>query len=158
MYSTITRLPPRSVCLFGVTAAILPMLRALRERFRKSRNRDGVNAITKMLRTAAELSPPEQEGVVAAEHLSVDGRMEMEDTEGKEEEPGGWTAPYWNDEFSRQRWRGGSQRRARAVPVQRSVRCCPARSIRRLEAGQGSLHVPAHATSRDRRRRGSRGR
>jgi SAM-dependent methyltransferase len=94
----------------------------------------------------------------AAEHLSVDGRMEMEETQGKEEEPGGWTAPYWYDEFSRQHWRGGSQRRARAVPVQRSVRCRPARSIRRLEAGQGSLHVPAHATSRDRRRRGSRGR
>src|SRR6266576_3443255 len=55
MYSTITRFPPRSVCLFGVTAAILPMLRALRERFRKSRNRDGVNAITKMLRTGSRV-------------------------------------------------------------------------------------------------------
>src|SRR6266550_1358613 len=56
MYSTITRLPPRPVCLFGVTAAILPMLRALRERFRKSRNRDGVNAITKMLRTGSRVA------------------------------------------------------------------------------------------------------
>jgi dihydrofolate reductase len=37
--------------------------------------------------------------VVAAEYVSVDGRMEMEDPEGKEEERGGWTAPYWNDEL-----------------------------------------------------------
>jgi dihydrofolate reductase len=35
--------------------------------------------------------------VVAAEYLSVDGRMEMEDPEGQEEEIGGWTAPYWDD-------------------------------------------------------------
>ena len=37
--------------------------------------------------------------VVAAEYLSVDGRMEMEDPEGGEEQIGGWTAPYWNDEL-----------------------------------------------------------
>jgi dihydrofolate reductase len=37
--------------------------------------------------------------VVAVEYLSVDGRMEMEDPEAREEEPGGWTAPYWNDEL-----------------------------------------------------------
>src|SRR6266496_879651 len=37
--------------------------------------------------------------VVAAEYLSVDGRMEMEDPERKEQEVGGWTAPYWNDEL-----------------------------------------------------------
>jgi dihydrofolate reductase len=37
--------------------------------------------------------------VVAAEYLSVDGRMEMEDPEGEEEQLGGWTAPYWNDEL-----------------------------------------------------------
>jgi dihydrofolate reductase len=37
--------------------------------------------------------------VVAAEYLSVDGRMEIEDREGGDQEPGGWTAPYWNDEL-----------------------------------------------------------
>jgi dihydrofolate reductase len=39
--------------------------------------------------------------VVAAEYLSVDGRMEMDDPEGKEEELGGWTPPYWNDELQK---------------------------------------------------------
>jgi hypothetical protein len=38
--------------------------------------------------------------VVAAEYLSVDGRMEMDDPEGEEQELGGWTAPYWNDAAS----------------------------------------------------------
>jgi dihydrofolate reductase len=38
--------------------------------------------------------------IVAAEYLSVDGRMEMEDPERHEQEPGGWTAPYWNDELA----------------------------------------------------------
>jgi len=38
---------------------------------------------------------------LAAEYVSVDGRMEMEDPEGKEEERGGWTAPYWNDELQK---------------------------------------------------------
>ena len=33
--------------------------------------------------------------IVAVEYLSIDGRMEMEDPEAKEEELGGWTAPYW---------------------------------------------------------------
>jgi dihydrofolate reductase len=37
--------------------------------------------------------------IVAAEYLSVDGRMEMENPEGGEGEVGGWTAPYWNDEL-----------------------------------------------------------
>jgi dihydrofolate reductase len=37
--------------------------------------------------------------IVAVEYLSIDGRMEMEDPEGKEKELGGWTAPYWNDEL-----------------------------------------------------------
>jgi dihydrofolate reductase len=37
--------------------------------------------------------------LVAAEYLSVDGRMEMEDPESKDEQRGGWTAPYWNDEL-----------------------------------------------------------
>ena len=39
--------------------------------------------------------------VVAAEYLSVDGRMDMEDPEGTKEERGGWTAPYWNDELQK---------------------------------------------------------
>ena len=38
--------------------------------------------------------------VVAAEYVSADGRMQMEDPEGLEEERGGWTAPYWNDELA----------------------------------------------------------
>jgi dihydrofolate reductase len=42
--------------------------------------------------------------VVAAEYLTVDGRMEMEDPEGKEEERGGWTAPYWNDELQKMQY------------------------------------------------------
>jgi dihydrofolate reductase len=37
--------------------------------------------------------------VVAAEYVSVDGRMDMEDPQGEEEQVGGWTAPYWNDEL-----------------------------------------------------------
>jgi dihydrofolate reductase len=40
--------------------------------------------------------------IVAAEYVSVDGRMQMEDPEGLEEERGGWTAPYWNDELAQQ--------------------------------------------------------
>jgi dihydrofolate reductase len=43
--------------------------------------------------------------VVAAEYLSVDGRMEMEDPEGEEEELGGWTAPYWNDELQKMQYK-----------------------------------------------------
>jgi dihydrofolate reductase len=39
--------------------------------------------------------------IVAVECLSVDGRMEMGDPEGKEGELGGWTAPYWNDELEK---------------------------------------------------------
>jgi dihydrofolate reductase len=46
----------------------------------------------------------EMRRVVAAEYLSVDGRMEMEDPEGKEEERGGWTAPYWNDELQKMQY------------------------------------------------------
>jgi dihydrofolate reductase len=42
--------------------------------------------------------------IVAVEYLSVDGRMEMEDPEGKEEELGGWTAPYWNDELEKMQY------------------------------------------------------
>src|SRR6266545_5316043 len=42
--------------------------------------------------------------VVAAEYLSVDGRMEMEDPERKEEEVGGLTAPYWNDELQKMQY------------------------------------------------------
>jgi dihydrofolate reductase len=42
--------------------------------------------------------------VVAAEYLSVDGRMEMEDPEGKDERRGGWTAPYWNDELQQMQY------------------------------------------------------
>jgi dihydrofolate reductase len=42
--------------------------------------------------------------VVAAEYLSVDGRMDMEDPEGREDELGGWTAPYWNDELQRMQY------------------------------------------------------
>jgi dihydrofolate reductase len=38
--------------------------------------------------------------VVAAEYVSVDGCMEMGDREAKEDERGGWTAPYWNDELA----------------------------------------------------------
>jgi dihydrofolate reductase len=30
--------------------------------------------------------------------------MEMEDPEGKEEELGGWTAPYWNDELQKMQY------------------------------------------------------
>lgn len=41
--------------------------------------------------------------VVAAEYISVDGRMEMQDPEGKEE-VGGWTAPYWNDELEKMQY------------------------------------------------------
>ena len=39
--------------------------------------------------------------VVAAEYVSIDGRMQMEDPEREAEEPGGWTAPYWNDELAK---------------------------------------------------------
>lgn len=39
--------------------------------------------------------------VVAAEYVSVDGRMEMEDPERKRDEPGGWTAPYWDDQLAK---------------------------------------------------------
>jgi dihydrofolate reductase len=42
--------------------------------------------------------------VVAAEYVSVDGRMEMEDPQGKEEQVGGWTAPYWNEELQAQQY------------------------------------------------------
>jgi dihydrofolate reductase len=42
--------------------------------------------------------------VVAAEYLSVDGRMEMEDPERKDERRGGWTAPYWNDELEKMQY------------------------------------------------------
>jgi dihydrofolate reductase len=42
--------------------------------------------------------------VVAAEYVSVDGRMEMQDPEGKEDERGGWTAPYWNDELQQMQY------------------------------------------------------
>lgn len=42
--------------------------------------------------------------VVAAEYLSVDGRIEMEDPEGGDQEPGGWTAPYWNDELEKMQY------------------------------------------------------
>jgi dihydrofolate reductase len=42
--------------------------------------------------------------VVATEYLSVDGRMDMEDPEGREDELGGWTAPYWNDELQRMQY------------------------------------------------------
>jgi len=38
--------------------------------------------------------------IVAAEYVSTDGRMQMEDPEGREEERGGWTAPYWDDELA----------------------------------------------------------
>jgi dihydrofolate reductase len=40
--------------------------------------------------------------IVAAEYVSADGRMQMEDPQGLEEERGGWTAPYWNDELAQQ--------------------------------------------------------
>jgi hypothetical protein len=39
--------------------------------------------------------------VAAAGYLSVDGRMTMEDPEGREQERGGWTAPFWNDELEK---------------------------------------------------------
>jgi dihydrofolate reductase len=39
--------------------------------------------------------------IVAAEYVSLDGRMEMDDPDRQEQEPGGWTAPYWNDELSK---------------------------------------------------------
>jgi dihydrofolate reductase len=39
--------------------------------------------------------------VVAAEYVSVDGRMEMEDPDRRQEEPGGWTAPFWNDALAK---------------------------------------------------------
>jgi dihydrofolate reductase len=42
--------------------------------------------------------------IVAAEYLSVDGRMEMEDPEGNEEDVGGWTAPYWDDELQKMQY------------------------------------------------------
>jgi dihydrofolate reductase len=42
--------------------------------------------------------------VVAAEYVSVDGRMEMEDPEGKDDRRGGWTSPYWNDELERMQY------------------------------------------------------
>lgn len=38
--------------------------------------------------------------IVAAEYVSIDGRMQMEDPDGREEERGGWTAPYWDDELA----------------------------------------------------------
>ena len=38
--------------------------------------------------------------VVAAEYVSVDGRMQMEDPDGGDEARGGWTAQYWNEELS----------------------------------------------------------
>jgi dihydrofolate reductase len=37
--------------------------------------------------------------IVAAEYVSADGRMQMEDPEGQEEERGGWTAQFWSDEL-----------------------------------------------------------
>lgn len=39
--------------------------------------------------------------VIAAEYLSVDGRMEIDDPQDKDAEPGGWTAPYWDDELNK---------------------------------------------------------
>jgi dihydrofolate reductase len=42
--------------------------------------------------------------VVAAEYISVDGRVEMEDPEGREEKLGGWTAPYWNGELEKMQY------------------------------------------------------
>jgi dihydrofolate reductase len=39
--------------------------------------------------------------IVAAEYLSVDGRMDMEPRAGEGEQRGGWTAPYWNDELQK---------------------------------------------------------
>jgi dihydrofolate reductase len=39
--------------------------------------------------------------IVAAEYVSIDGRMEMEDPERREEEVGGWTGPYWDDELAK---------------------------------------------------------
>ena len=38
--------------------------------------------------------------LVAVEYLSADGRMQMEDPEGREEEVGGWTVPYWDDDLA----------------------------------------------------------
>jgi len=38
--------------------------------------------------------------IVAAEYVSIDGRMQMEDPEGRDEERGGWTSAYWNDELA----------------------------------------------------------
>ncbi len=38
--------------------------------------------------------------IVAAEYVSVDGRMQMEDPDGRDDERGGWTAQYWNDELA----------------------------------------------------------
>jgi dihydrofolate reductase len=37
--------------------------------------------------------------IVAAEYVSADGRMQMEDPDGRDEERGGWTAQFWNDEL-----------------------------------------------------------
>lgn len=39
--------------------------------------------------------------VVAAEYMSIDGRMEMEDPERHEEQAGGWTAPFWDDALAK---------------------------------------------------------
>jgi dihydrofolate reductase len=40
--------------------------------------------------------------IVAAEYVSVDGRMQMEDPERRGEQELGWTAAYWNDELAEQ--------------------------------------------------------
>jgi dihydrofolate reductase len=63
----------------------------------------------RLLRLEKPVSRPqakerEMSRIVAVEYLSVDGRMEMEDPEGKEEELGGWTAPYWNDELEKMQY------------------------------------------------------
>jgi dihydrofolate reductase len=40
--------------------------------------------------------------VAVVEYLSVDGRMEMENQKGGDEsQPGGWTAPYWDEDLSK---------------------------------------------------------
>jgi dihydrofolate reductase len=42
--------------------------------------------------------------IAAVEYVSADGRMQMEDPEGREDERGGWTAPYWNDELEQMQY------------------------------------------------------
>jgi len=37
--------------------------------------------------------------IVAAEYVSVDGRMQMEPPSGVDQRVGGWTAPFWDDEL-----------------------------------------------------------